>query len=697
MGLGLLSSVLTSSFAMDSKPLLMRRGADGDLHCTSAANKMKDAPASRGHMRCLTLLVQLTLWLFCRSTAYACVGCLRDTLASQVVLDPSHSGSWRDTRGRASRVPWQPSTRNVPVWLDRMPAGWGFPAYCTTGCVQCSSCHGGLQPLQLVKLLPCLPSCSDRLKLRPLAKQMFSSSMLSELQLNRTTATSNCASASTCLPERKDALPTSATSNWSYALGNRSANMWIWRPWTEGLERWKHSYNSSCFEPQASSGTRWNNSSGGCACPTDFCRHRFSCDAALLSHARPNAVFISACDASFCTQLRSCVKLRSLPAHRWSTSPSDLSVFYWCLVRSVKSSSSIRQRLFLRPGDIDLCALLPRLEESSPGAYSLTTLVITVVESCCHIPRLEVSSPGARSSAELADCCHWLTTPCCRLEVSSPATQWPASASGTPPDSALCRSWCLPPGRGLNHSCFHAWPNACTNVQITSFSLTSTDLLPLESAAQWVYLSSPFSVSDQLCNLAWPYHGSLLMKQSGLDSVPPRNLQGWTPEPLHTPLRVPCQNGPWKPVRLDLPRGHDCYHRRWQARHTRKPHPNSRKMPRKNLGPSFHLLWPRRVCCRPRHHLCLTAATTAPWNLHRPRLQWGHDPDHIASLRSGPPAPSPATPANDFISPPSTAERVHIFVPGPRAPFQPSWRYTISVQMDQMPAKAAPKSKAASP
>ncbi|CAE7758635.1 tmcA [Symbiodinium sp. KB8] len=43
-------------------------------------------------------------------------------------------------------------------------------------------------------------SDAGRLKLRPLAKQMFSSSMLSEL---------------------KDALPTSATSNWSYALGNR--------------------------------------------------------------------------------------------------------------------------------------------------------------------------------------------------------------------------------------------------------------------------------------------------------------------------------------------------------------------------------------------------------------------------------------------------------------------------------------------
>ncbi|CAE7543833.1 unnamed protein product, partial [Symbiodinium sp. KB8] len=39
---------------------------------------------------------------------------------------------------------------------------------------------------------------------------------------------------------------------------------------------------------------------------------------------------------------------------------------------------------------------------------------------------------------------------------------------------------------------------------------------------------------------------------------------------------------------------------------------------------------------------------------------------HMAHLRSGPPAPSPATPAADFLSPPGASEGVHIFVPGPR-------------------------------
>ena len=204
------------------------------------------------------------------------------------MLDHIYSGSWRDTRGRASHIPWQPSTPTVPARLNRMLAGRDF----------CDGCTAGV-------------SSSDRLKLRPLAQQMFSSSMLSELQLNRATDTSSSASASACLPERQDALLASATLNWSCAPGHRLANMWIWRPWTEGLERWKHSYNSSCLEPQASSGLRWNNSSDRCACPTAFCRPCFPCDAALLSHARPNVVFIFACDASSCTRLQSCAKLSS--------------------------------------------------------------------------------------------------------------------------------------------------------------------------------------------------------------------------------------------------------------------------------------------------------------------------------------------------------------------------------------------------
>ena len=617
LGLGLLSSVLTSSFAMDSKPLLMRRGADGDLHCTSAANKMKDAPASRGHMRCLTLLVQLTLWLLCRSTAYACVGCLRNTLASQVVLDPSHSGSWRDTRGRASRISWQPSTLNVPVWPDQMLAGWSFPAYCTTGCIHCSSCHGGLQPMPLVKLLPCLPPCSDRLKLRPLAKQMFSSSMLSELQLNRTTATSNCASASTCLPERKDALPTSATSNWSYALGHRLASMWIWRPWTEGLERWKHSYNNSCSELQAPFGTRWNNSSGWCAYPIGFSRYRFFCDAALLSPARPNVVSIPAWDASSCTQLKPCAKPSSYPTSRWRMLHSKMRSLGRHWLRSAQFFPCIRLWLHLELG-VDRCALLPRLEESSPGAYLWASVLVPVTASCYPAPRLEVSSPGARLSAALVTYCHWLPTLCCRLEVSSPVTQWYASFLGIASDDSACRSWYLPPGGVLNHSCSRTWATTDTCAQTLHYSLSLVDLMLRESNAQW------------RCGSIFQF-APLFLLQPGLISVPISSSSGWTFKLLlASPLEL-CRNGLWMLERLGLPRGRAFFHRLWPALRTKRPPLSRKRTLWESQGPSSRLLWLRRVCRRPRRRRCILAVTAAPWKLFqrrplRSQPQWDRDP-----------------------------------------------------------------------
>ncbi|OLP78152.1 hypothetical protein AK812_SmicGene41707 [Symbiodinium microadriaticum] len=59
---------------------------------------------------------------------------------------------------------------------------------------------------------------------------------------------------------------------------------------------------------------------------------------------------------------------------------------------------------------------------------------------------------------------------------------------------------------------------------------------------------------------------------------------------------------------------------------------------------------------------------------------------HLAPMRSGPPAPSPATPAGDFLSSPGASDGVHIFVPGPRAPALStssfSWRRIMSGASD---------------
>ncbi|CAE7285952.1 unnamed protein product, partial [Symbiodinium sp. KB8] len=57
---------------------------------------------------------------------------------------------------------------------------------------------------------------------------------------------------------------------------------------------------------------------------------------------------------------------------------------------------------------------------------------------------------------------------------------------------------------------------------------------------------------------------------------------------------------------------------------------------------------------------------------------------HLAPMRSGPPAPSPATPASDFLSAPGASEGVHIFVPGPRALSMSSfsWRRLMSGASD---------------
>ena len=657
----------------------MRRGADGGLQSTSATNKMRDTPAARGRLGCFCLLAQLVLWYFCRTSAYSHVRCLRTISASQVISDSLRSGSWKAIHGKANRTRWQLCIPRVPANRNTHPTGRGLS--CMPGCLQCSS-------------------CLDRLKLQPLAKQMFSSAMLSELQLNRTTAASHQASTSTLVPEWQVAFPASAQLHWSYTPGLQVANMWIWRPWTEGLGCWEQ-YTSSCTGLQAMPVMGWKNNSGGCASPVCFCRHCFFCDAALLSHARLNVASIFDRAAWSCTQLKPCVKLNSLQAHGWLIFHLDTRVLYWCLVRSAKSHSSIRLRLLLNPGDADQCAFLPRLEESSPGAYLPASVPVTVAESCHPVPRLEVSSPGARFSAELVACCHWLPTPCCRLEVSSPVTQRLASFSGIASDAVVCRSWCLPPGRELNHSCFPSWSHADTRVQITFHSSTFADLLPRESAAQWVCMNSSISESYQLRLLACSCLDSLLLMQPGLVSVPFNSSLGWTSELFHTSLLEPCRKGLWRPARLGLPRGRACFRRLWPAPSTKRPPLSRRKIPWENLDPLSRLLWLRRVCHRPRRRQCLSAATTAPWKLLRRRLlqsrlqlQWGRRP-HMAPLRSGPPAPSPATPANDFLSPPGASEGVHIFVPGPRASSQSSfsWRYTITVQVDPMPPKHLQGSK----
>ena len=250
------------------------------------------------------------------------------------------------------------------------------------------------------------------------------------------------------------------------------------------------------LEPQASSGLRWNNSSGRCACPTAFCRPCFLCDAALLSHARPNVVFIFACDASSCTQLKFCAKLRSQHALRWLTFHFDPRVLCWCRARSAKSYSSIRLWLHLRPG-AEQCVFLPRLEESSPGAYLPASVPVPVAAPCHPAPRLEVSSPGARSSADLVAYCHWLPTLCCRLEVSSPVTQRPASFSGIAPDAVVHRSWYLPPGCELNPFCSSSWSPADSCAQTTTLRALRTCYLGSPLLSGFVYKS--FSLHPVSC------------------------------------------------------------------------------------------------------------------------------------------------------------------------------------------------------
>ena len=453
---------------MDTKPLLMRRGTDGGLQSTSAANKMRDTPAVRGRLGCIYLLAQLILWYLCRTSAYSHVRCLRTIPASQVLSDTVSSGSWRATRGKANRTRWQLCIQRVPTNRSMHPTGRDLSRI--PGCLQCFS-------------------CLDRLKLQPLAKQMFSSSMLSELQLNRTTATSQPSSTSVHLPELRVPLSDSASLNRSYTPGLRVVNMWIWRPWTEGLECWKPSYHSSCLEPQASAGLRWNNSSGRCACPTAFCRPCFLCDAALLSHARLNVASICACDVLPCTHLRPCVQLSYLHSRRWWIFHFDSSALCLHRIRSAPLTSPLRL-WFLGPGGVDSCDLSLRLEESSPGAYSSAYASITVDASCYPVPRLEVSSPGTRCSAKCADCLCFLSASCYRLEESSPVTQGSAVLWGLW-SPACFRSLHLPSGCGLSLLCLPALSDDCPQGQPGPLCSDFAGLPPQMLAAQW-FIFSPY-------------------------------------------------------------------------------------------------------------------------------------------------------------------------------------------------------------
>ena len=290
-------------------------------------------------------------------------------------------------------------------------------------------------------------------------------------------------------------------------------------------------------------------------------------------------------------------------APRWLTFYFDPRVHCWCWARSVKSHSSIRLRLHLRPG-AEQCVFLPRLEESLPGAYLPVSAPVPVVAPCHPAPRLEVSSPGARPSADLVAYCHWLPTLCCRLEVSSPVTQWPASFSGTAHDTVLHRSWYLP-----------------------------ADLLPRKSAAQWICVQIFQSAFCQLRLLACSCLDSPLMMQLGLVSVPFNSSSGWTSELLHISPLEPCRSGLWMPERLGLPRGRVFFRRLWLALCTRRPPLSRRRILWESQDPLSHLLWLRRVHRRLRHHQCLPAATAAPWmppwrRPLRSRLQWGRDPGH---------------------------------------------------------------------
>ena len=596
---------------MDTKPLLMRRGADGGLQSTSATNKMRDTPAVRGRIGCIYLLAQLVLWYLCRTSAHSHVRCLRTTPASQVLSDSLSSGSWRATRGKANSTRWQLCIQRVPTNRSMHPTGRGLS--CIPGCLQCSS-------------------CLDRLKLQPLAKQMFSSSMLSELQLNRTTTTSHPATHSTCLPERKVAPTASAQPHWSYTPGLQAANRWIWRPWTEGLGRWKHSYTSICTWLQAVPYLGWQHKSDGYASLVRFCRLCFFCDAALLSHARPNVVSVFACDAVSRTLLAPCAKLSSFSAPRWLILHFEPRLLCWYRMRSAQSNSSIRLWLHLRPG-ADQCASLPRLEESSPGAYFLACAPVSVAASCYPAPRLEVSSPGAWFTAEIVACCQWLSTLCCRLEVSSPVTQRFDSFLGIAPDAIVCRPWYLPPSCELNHSCSPSWAPINTCAQTLCYSLSLVDLMLWESAAQWTCVRTFQSASCQMCLIACSCPDSLPLRQPGLVLILPCSSSGWISELLHVSPLEPWRSGLWMPERLGPLRGRAFFRRLWLALRTKRPHLSRRRIPWESQGPSSRLLWLRRVCHRPRHRRCILAETIAPWRLlrRRPlrsrlRLQRGRDP-----------------------------------------------------------------------
>ena len=601
------------SLAMDTKPLLMRRGADGGLQSTSVTNKMRDTPAVRGHLGCFCLLAQLVLWYSCRTSAYSHVSCLRTISTSQVLSDSLRPGSWKAIHGKANHTRWQLCLPRLPANRNTSPTGRGLS--CMPGCLQCSS-------------------CLDRLKLQPLAKQMFSSSMLSELQLNRTTAASQQASTSTRMPEWQVAFPARAQLHWSYTPGLPVANMWIWRPWTEGTGLGDFVCYSSRCARQVSQLPVWMHRSVVCDCLPSCRSHPAFCHAALLSHARLNVASICACDVLPCTHLRPCVQLSYLNSRRWWIFHFDSSALCLHRIRSASLTSPLRL-WFLGPGGVDSCDLPLRLEESSPGAYSSAYASITVDASCYPVPRLEVSSPGTRCSAKCADCLCFLSASRHRLEESSPVTQGSAVLWGLC-SSARSRSLDPPSGCGLSHLCLPALSDDCPQGQPGPLCSDFAGLPPQMLAAQWVIFSPYTAASHQLWDHVWSCAGTPLMVQCGLNSVTSWYPFCWDPASRCIPHLVPCQSGLWKLERPAPLRGRDCFRHPYQARRTRRPPLSWRMILRGRLDRSFRpfrLWWLRPLCRHHRHRQFLPAVTMAPRKHLRRRLpqlqlqpRWGRGP-----------------------------------------------------------------------